>query len=112
MKPDSNVHLSGQSGKQRSTPLWETFVIGGSFVLLWVWWLARQAALRAGETQPWWWQGVLLLALLALLFVLARRGRRVVRALRGEGTNDMPSTLNGHGGPPVEAKSKSKKNNT
>ena len=75
-------------------PRWETAVIGGSFLLLWAWWLARQAALRAGEAQPLWWQGILVFSLLALLFVLGRRIRRAVRALRGE--DETPSDKQRH----------------
>jgi len=83
MRPDS------QDEPRKATPWWETLVIAGSFLLLWAWWLARQAALRANETPSFWWQAVMGLALLALLFVMARRTQRVVRALRGQDEEDL-----------------------
>ncbi len=83
MRPNS------QDEPRKATPFWETLVIAGSFLLLWAWWLARQAALRANESPSWWWQAILVLSLLALLFVMVRRMQRVVRALRGQGEEEL-----------------------
>jgi hypothetical protein len=83
-----------------SHPLWETVVMVGSFVLLWVWFLARQAALRNGGVMWPGWTVLQIVALVALVVVTVRRVARVRRALRGEdGHNVMPWRFpppNGH----------------
>jgi hypothetical protein len=72
----------------------------GSFVLLWVWFLARQAALRNGGAIWPGWTVLQIAALVALVVVTVRRVGRVRRALRGEDqSNMMPSRFpppNGH----------------
>jgi membrane protein implicated in regulation of membrane protease activity len=70
--------------EKNSNPLWETLVMIGSFLLLWAWFLARSAAQRANAPLQLYWQGALVVALLALVYVTVRRIRRVQRALRGE----------------------------
>ncbi len=73
-------------------PIWETAVMAGSFVLLWAWFLARQAALRAPTTTMWpGWTALQILAIVALVIVMVRRMARVRRALR-EGSR-LPNQL-------------------
>ena len=69
---------------KRSTPLWETLVLIGSFVLLWGWFLAQKSADRANVPLPMLWHLALVLALAALVVVTVRRVKRLGRALRGE----------------------------
>lgn len=53
-----------------------------SFVLLWVWFLARQSAIRGGEALHIGWNAALLLAVVALVVVLVRRMKRTLTSLR------------------------------
>ena len=77
---------------KREHPLWETVVMALSFVLLWAWFLARQAALRAPTTTMWpGWTALQILAIVALVIVMVRRMARVRRALR-EGSR-LPNQL-------------------
>jgi type VI protein secretion system component VasK len=75
---------------KRNHPLWETLVIAGSFILLWVWFLLRQVGLRTGT--PMWrgWQALLAIALVALVVITVRRLQRVQRSFRG--SDDEKST--------------------
>jgi ABC-type phosphate transport system permease subunit len=73
--------------QKSSTPFWETAILGGSFVLLWVWFLSFKNAERANEILPLWWHALLLLAVVLLIWVFARRIKRLQRALRGEDEN-------------------------
>lgn len=67
------------------TPWWETAIMIGSFIMLWVWFLARQAAYKSPTGQfSLFWQVPLIIALVALVVVTVRRAKRVQRALRGE----------------------------
>ncbi len=65
-----------------SVPKWETAVLFGSFVLIWVWFLARQAALRNDQSLHGAWHLGLLLVVGALVWVLVRRLKRTLAALR------------------------------
>ncbi len=68
---------------KREHPLWETIVMALSFVLLWAWFLARQAALRAPSTTMWpGWTALQIAAVVVLVIVMVRRMSRVRRALR------------------------------
>jgi len=56
--------------------------MAGSFILLWVWFLARQAALKTPGGQLWWgWHALLLLALVAMIVITVRRVKRVQQAM-------------------------------
>jgi hypothetical protein len=70
--------------QKSSTPLWETLVMVGSFVLLWAWFLAFKSAERSNVPLPILWHVALLVALGALVLVTVRRVQRLGRALRGE----------------------------
>lgn len=63
-------------------PKWETAVLFFSFVLIWGWFVARQAALRNGESLHTAWWAAMLLAIAALIVVLVRRLKRTLAALR------------------------------
>jgi hypothetical protein len=74
---------------KRANPLWETVVLFTSFVLLWAWFLANQAARRTPDGEvSWLWQIVLGVALLVLIVVTVRRVTRVRRAFSGEDQED------------------------
>ena len=111
-----------EKASKRDNPLWETIVMALSFVALWGWFLARQAAGRSpgGLPQnPIWigWNVLLGLALLALCGVLIRRMSRLKRALRdpknrpGSGFPPGFPPINGgpktNGGPKPPTKSRS-----
>jgi len=80
-------------------PLWETLVMIGSFLMLWVWFLAHSAAQRTpGKYLHPLWQTPLVVAVIVLIVILVRRARRLQRALRGD-DNPMASRFpppNGH----------------
>jgi hypothetical protein len=65
-----------------SVPRWETAVMALSFVLLWVWFLARQSAIRNGESMHVAWNAAMLLAVVALVVILVRRFKRTLEGLR------------------------------
>ena len=75
---------AGAIMEKNSTPIWETVVMCGSFVLLWGWFLAQKAAEHAHKPLPMLWNAALLLALATLIVITVRRVKRVQRALRGE----------------------------
>jgi len=78
--------------RKNGSPLWETLVMAGSFILIWAWFLARQSAQRSGSAL---WPGwvVLLWVTVALLaIIMIRRIMRVRRALRGEDPDVQPVT--------------------
>ncbi|MBV9866353.1 MAG: hypothetical protein JO316_13455 [Abitibacteriaceae bacterium] len=86
-----------------NVPWWETAVLIGSFILLWVWFLARQAAYKSPTGQlSILWQIPLIISLVALVIVTVRRVKRVQRALRGEDEdgNPLPTAFPRFGGPP------------
>lgn len=83
------------------TPLWETCVLIGSFVLLWAWFIAYKVAEGANEALPLWWHFFLLVAVGLLVFVMLRRIKRLQRALHGdEESDESNSSYPGFGGPP------------
>lgn len=53
-----------------------------SFVLVWVWFIARQRASQAEDALPVVWNAALLVALALLVWIFVRRLARVVKALR------------------------------
>jgi hypothetical protein len=65
-----------------STPRWETGVMVGSFILIWVYFLARQGALKAGSELSFVWNAALLVAVAALIVVFIRRLKRTLASLR------------------------------
>lgn len=71
----------------------ETLIIAGSFVAVWIYFIARIWAGRAQVTLSPFWQVLLLPALVLLVIIFVKRLRRVARALRGE-FDDAP-TRNG-----------------
>ena len=84
MAPECAIHIS-MNNPESSTPWWETAIMAGSFVLIWVWYLARQAAYRSPNGSfSILWQVPLIVALVALIVVTVRRVKRVQRALRGD----------------------------
>jgi hypothetical protein len=91
---------------KRNHPLWETIVMGGSFAMLWAWFLARQSASRSGIDLWPGWTALQLIALAALVLVLIRRMIRVRDAMR-ESTKlpnrpqfpFMSGPMNGNGAP-------------
>lgn len=72
------------------TPFWETAVLAGSFVLLWVWFIAYKGAERAHASLPLWWHFFLAVAIGLLLFVMVRRIQRLQRALHGDDAEGEP----------------------
>lgn len=76
--------MKNSSGPQKKigNPRWETAVLLLSFMLLWVWWLARHAAQKAGSDLAVGWQVVMVGAVAVLLFVFIRRTKRAVGAMR------------------------------
>jgi type VI protein secretion system component VasK len=86
--------------RKHSHPLWETAVMIGSFALLWVWFLARQAAAHNGGSLWPGWAVLQIVALIALAVITVRRMGRVRRALRGEDKDGFPPSRfpppNGH----------------
>ena len=62
-------------------PKWETAVLFGSFVLIWGWFLARQAASKSGASLHAAWWAAMILAIVALIVVLVRRLKRTLSAL-------------------------------
>ena len=86
---------------QERVPWWETAVMVGSFVLLWVWFVARQLAYKTPEGRMWpGWHVLLLLSLVALVVITMRRVKRVQRALRGDQANRFPPHLPHSNGKP------------
>lgn len=89
---------------KRANPLWETIVLFASFALLWLWFLATQAARNTpeGRVSPI-WQVVLGVALLVLVYITARRINRVKRAFSGEELEDSEDDEDGTptGAPPL-----------
>lgn len=82
---------------RRDHPLWETVVMALSFVLLWAWFLARQATLQTPGAKLWpGWTALQIAAVIVLVVVLVRRMARVRRALR-EGSR-LPSQIFGMNG--------------
>ena len=65
-----------------AVPRWETFVLIASFAAVWVWYLVRQNAGRAGSEPSAWLNLVLLAAIPLLIWILVRRMRRTVAAMR------------------------------
>ena len=83
------------------TPIWETCVLAGSFVLLWVWFIAYKGAEGSGTALPLWWHFFLLVAVALLVFVMVRRIKRLQQALHAEDENgESMSPYPGFGGPP------------
>lgn len=65
----------------------------GSFVLLWVWFIAYKGAERVNSSLPVWWHFFLAVAVVLLVFVMVRRIRRLKNALHGgdeENENGQP----------------------
>jgi len=60
----------------------ETAILVVSFLLLWAWWLERQAIYRAGNQPSLWTSAPLVLLVAALAWVFARRLKRVVAAMK------------------------------
>lgn len=60
---------------------WESWGLVFSFVALWVWFLARQSALRAGQQLGVGWRVFLLAVLALMILITVRRLRRIGRAL-------------------------------
>ena len=77
--------------------------MAGSFVLLWVWFVAFKGAERSGTSLPVWWYFFLAVAVILLVFVMVRRIQRLQRALHGKDDDGeaMPpgSSYPGFGGP-------------
>ncbi len=64
-------------------PSWlETAILAISFVLMWVWYLARQSVYRAGGVPSSWWHLILVGVFVALLWVFVRRVKRVTQAMK------------------------------
>jgi hypothetical protein len=84
---------------KRETPVWETAIMVGSFVLLWAWFIAYKGSLRTNVPLPLWWHFFLLAAVGLLIFVMVRRINRLKEALRG-GDNDGQPIYPMFGGPP------------
>ena len=84
-----------------ATPRWETAALALSFVLLWGWYLARQAARQQPGGHEWWgWQVLLAIAGVVLLTVMVRRMRRIGRSLRENAmgrTSRAPRQPGSHG---------------
>lgn len=80
-----------------TTPLWETMILVGSFVLLWAWFLAFKGAERAHQSLPLWWHFFLLIAVVLLFFVMRRRVQRLQRAMRGQ--DEEGNSINMNNGP-------------
>lgn len=53
-----------------------------SFVVLWVWFLARQAAFRAGGTPSVLWQIPLVVSVIVLAWIFVRRMKRALSGLK------------------------------
>ena len=64
------------------TPRWETAIMALSFVLIWLWWLARTSAQRRGGQLDEAWQIALGAAVILLVVVMVRRVLRLREALR------------------------------
>jgi Na+-transporting NADH:ubiquinone oxidoreductase subunit NqrE len=56
--------------------------MAGSFVLIWMYFLARQGALRAGSELSFGWNVALLAVVAALIVVFVRRLKRTLASLR------------------------------
>ena len=85
----------------------------GSFVLLWVWFIAFKGAERAHSSLPVWWYFFLAVAVILLVFVMVRRIQRLQRALHGkdqEGEPTMP--LYPPFGPPPSGNAKERNGKT
>jgi len=89
--------------RKNSSPLWETIVMAGSFILIWAWFLSRQSAQRTGSTLWPGWTALLWLSVALLAVIMVRRILRVRRALRGE-DESVPVVTNLY--PPVNGRAK------
>ena len=77
MKPPQN----GAEPANVRPPWWETAIMVGSFVALWVWYLLRQSAYRAEQPPSPLGSLLLVAALPLLLWVFTRRMQRVLKTL-------------------------------
>jgi hypothetical protein len=66
--------------------------MAGSFILIWVWFLARQSAQRTDSALWPGWAVLLWISVALLAIIMVRRILRVRRALRGEDENVHPVT--------------------
>lgn len=72
---ENNVQPNG-------APRWETYAMALSFVALWVWFLARQAAFRAGQMPSVLWQIPLIVSVIVLVWIFVRRMKRALSGLK------------------------------
>lgn len=73
--PKNNVQPNG-------APRWETWTMAASFVVLWVWFIARQLAFRAGEVPSALWQIPLIISVVVLALIFVRRMKRALLGLK------------------------------
>ena len=76
----------------------------GSFVLLWVWFIAYKVAERAHASLPAWWHFFLAAAVALLVFVMVRRIKRLQEALHGDDEDDPMMPLYPPFAPPRNAR--------
>ena len=81
-KPPIADPSAPQQAKAQTTPRWETWTMAGSFVVLWVWFIARQLAYRNNDAFSPLWQIPLFISLGLLIWIFIRRMRRTLSALK------------------------------
>ncbi len=78
----SKAPNSEKSVQPNGAPRWETYAMGISFVVLWVWFVARQSALKAGQTPSQLWQIPLVVSVIVLVWIFVRRMKRALSGLK------------------------------
>ena len=81
-KPPIAAPNAPQKATPQITPRWETWTMASSFVVLWVWFIARQLAYRNNEVFSQLWQIPLFISLGLLIWVFIRRMRRALAGLK------------------------------